>query len=87
MLRGSGITNEGRPVVIVGLTTADCIQLLTGGGTGALRIDVAAMDPRLPDLQIVVVAGETEQAIGDALERRFPSVWRLDQLPETKEAP
>jgi hypothetical protein len=86
-MRGTGVTHDGRPLVIVGLTAADYVELLArGAGGSGLLVEVAQLDPRLPDLRIVIVAGHTDQAMGDAMQARFPEVWRLDQLDDAAPA-
>ena len=57
MIRASGTAGDGRPVLIIGLSRRNCERLLEGD---PIPFDAA---PWGVDAHVVIVAGETEEAI------------------------
>lgn len=60
MIKASGETGDGTPLLVLGLSAENCRRLLAGQPISVLTEDV---DPRLPALHIVLLGGETEGAI------------------------
>lgn len=68
MIKASGMY-EGRPMLVIGLSRLNCERLLQDKPIVFRATDA---DPRLPDLQVLIVAGETEDAIVAELKQAMP---------------
>lgn len=64
MIKATGRTPDGDTVLILGLSRLNTERLLDGK-----PIKVDGLDVGLPGIQVVLVGGETEQAIGDDMQK------------------
>lgn len=62
MIKAAGTTGDGRRLLVLGLSAENMTRLLLGQ---PIRLECAELG--LPDLQVVVVGGQTEQDIADDL--------------------
>lgn len=67
MIKASGGLKDGTPLLMLGLSRENTRRLLDGQ---PIQVRADHVDPRLPALAIVLVGGETEEAIAATLEGR-----------------
>lgn len=60
MIKASAIKANGAAMVILGLSRENTTRLHDGQ---PILVNARNIDPRLPDVDIAIVAGETEEAI------------------------
>ncbi len=60
MIKAIGQNKEGRTVVFLGLSRMNTQRL---HDDKPIVVRLTELDPRLPDLDVVLLAGETEEAI------------------------
>jgi len=80
VLNATGTGPDGVPLVGIGLSAVDCVQLLAH--PDGIVIDTANLDPRLPRMKILVFAGETDEALAAQVQASAPNVWRADLAEE-----
>lgn len=68
MIKASGSTGDGTPLVILGLSRENTVRLLAGQ---PIQLRVEQIDPRLPPLHVVLMGGETEDDISAEISRVF----------------
>ena len=68
---------DGRSVLVLGLSRENTRRLHAGQ---PIEVRTADVDPRLPELTLWLVAGETEEAIG-AMLRREIRTYETDDPP------
>jgi hypothetical protein len=71
VIKASGATADGTPVLVLGLS-AENSRRLHAGQPIQLRAD--HVDPRLPELSVLLVAGDTEDSIATELRELFGDV-------------
>jgi hypothetical protein len=69
MLKATLLTSDGRSILVLGLSRENTRRLLAGQ---PIEVRAHETDPRLPELTVLLVGGETEQAIADQLRRDIP---------------
>lgn len=69
MIKATVLVRGGRTLFVIGLTRADTAKL---HADIPKTIELHKTDPRLPELEILLCAGETEEAIAAALRKAFP---------------
>ena len=62
MLKASGRTADGKPLLIVGLSGENMTRLMADE---PIRLDIAQLG--LPDVVVLIVGGRTENAIAERL--------------------
>lgn len=62
MIKGTGQTGDGRPLLVLGLTGENITRLMADE---PILINLADMD--LPDTQIIIIAGKTDEDIAKKL--------------------
>jgi hypothetical protein len=60
MIKATGSSADGTPFLLLGLSAENCRRLVAGQPI-AVRAD--HVDPRLPAMNVILVGGETEEAI------------------------
>lgn len=60
----------GKTVLVIGITAAEYASMRRGGLT--LEVNAEEVDPRLPELRVVVVAGESDAEMIDQLVGKIP---------------
>lgn len=68
MIRATMKTRDGRYVLMLGLSRENTKRLHAGM---PILVDAHEVDDRMPELQIVILAGETEDDITAELRRSF----------------
>ena len=71
MIKATGATADGTPLLVLGLS-AENTRRLHAGQPISVRAD--HVDPRLPALEVLLVAGDTEGAIAAEFRAAFPGV-------------
>jgi hypothetical protein len=74
VILGSGSRPDGAPRVIVGLDHDEAVRLLAGD---PLVIESEHINPLLPPLQIVLMAGASNDDMLGVLRRHWPEVWEV----------
>jgi hypothetical protein len=64
VIKATGGSKDGTPMLILGLSRTNTDRLLAGQ---PIHVRADQTDPRLPALHIVLMGGETEQAIAAEL--------------------
>lgn len=64
MIKATGGSQDGTPILILGLSRKNTVRLLAGK---PIRVRADHVDPRLPALNVVLMGGETEEAIAAEL--------------------
>jgi hypothetical protein len=64
MIKATGGSRDGTPLLILGLSRANTEKLLAGQ---PIRVRTDHVDPRLPAMNIVLMGGETEADIAAEL--------------------
>mgnify|MGYP001756654279 FL=1 len=64
MIKATGGTKDGTPLLLLGLSRANTEKLLAGQPIPIRTTDV---DPRHPDMHILLMAGETEDILAEQL--------------------
>lgn len=64
MIKAAGQTGDGRPLVILGFSQENQERLL---GNQPIVVKLADLDARLPDMDIIILGGETEASIFEDL--------------------
>jgi hypothetical protein len=72
VIKATGGGADGTPFLLLGLSTENCRRLVAGQPI-AVRAD--HVDPRLPAINVIVVGGETEDAIAVDLQRFTAGDW------------
>jgi hypothetical protein len=80
MIKATGSTQHGVPLLILGLSRENTRRLHDGQ---PIRIRVDHVDPRLPTLEVVLMAGDTEESLTAALRTAF-ELPSDDQIPGRK---
>ncbi|PZG20631.1 hypothetical protein [Nonomuraea aridisoli] len=79
MIKARGIARDGqRPLALFGLSGENVTRLMAGE-----PISVNLADIGLPDIQIVIVGGRTEQALAEQLGRH----WNIPRPPGGQDRP
>jgi hypothetical protein len=68
MIKATGRSKDGTPLLILGLSAENTKRL---HANQPIMVRADHVDPRLPVLTVVLVAGDTEQVIADALESQI----------------
>lgn len=71
MIKASGGGADGVPLLLLGLSRENCRRLLDGQ---PIKVRADHVDPRLPTLTVVLVGGETEDAIAAELRTAIPDI-------------
>jgi hypothetical protein len=71
MIKASATTDRGAKLVIIGLSRANCELLLAGKPIAFQGTDVELHTD--PPTHILLVGGETEEAIAEELKKHFPT--------------
>lgn len=69
MIKASGGGADGVPFLLLGLSAENCRRLIAGQPI-VVRAD--HVDPRLPRINVILVGGETEDAIAAELRQHVP---------------
>lgn len=64
MIKAVAATNQGS-LVILGLSRENCTRLLAGK---PIEVNLRELDPRLPEVTVLLFAGETEEVMAQQLE-------------------
>lgn len=70
MIKATGASTDGRPFLLLGLSMENCRRLVDGK---PILVRADHIDPRLPALDVIVMGGETEEAMTVELQRNFPT--------------
>lgn len=68
MIKAVAATSDGT-VVILGLSRENCKRLVAGQ---PISVKLAELDPRLPELTILLMGGETEETMAAELGKYLP---------------
>lgn len=79
MIKGAATVGDKTPLLILGLTRRNCERLLAGD---PIMVDTGELGDPLPVLQVLIMGGETEDAmaaqirsvatVGETVDRRPP---------------
>jgi hypothetical protein len=64
MIKATGGTKDGTPMLILGLSRENTVRLLAGQ---PIHVRVDEVDPRMPAMHVVLMGGENEDAIATEL--------------------
>ena len=73
MIKATGGGADGTPFLLLGLSAENCRRLVAGQPI-AVRAD--HVDPRLPALNVLLVGGETEEAIAAEIGKLDGGSWQ-----------
>lgn len=72
MIKATLLSKDGQSTFLIGLSRENTRRLHDGQ---PIEVRVSEVDPRLPDLTVLLVAGETEDAIAEMIRGAVPGAW------------